>query len=73
MSQNDDEGPSKGQRAFIREVIWEIIEENKARIGSAYAKAEAEGRVPRKSNEHEMDAQHYGERLVDDARRKGWL
>lgn len=64
---------SPTQRDFIRSAVWRLIEENKAALGREYAEAERSGLVPRKSNQYGMDAQRYGERLIDDALRKGWL
>jgi hypothetical protein len=64
---------SQSQRDFIRKAIWRLVEQNKAALAEEYALAEEQGVVPRQSNEYGMDARKYGERLIDDARRKGWL
>ncbi len=63
----------QSQRDFIRDAIWRLVESNKGTLAEEYANAEEQGLVPRKSNEYGMDAKKYGERLIDDARRKGWL
>lgn len=65
--------PPQGQRDFIRDAVRRLIEKNKAQLGAEYAEAERLGKVPRQSNAHDMDAAKYGERMVDDALRKGWL
>ena len=73
MDQSGNMGASQGQREFIREAVQRLIEANKVALGVEYAEAERLGRVPRKSNEHGMDAAKYGERLIEDGLRKGWL
>lgn len=40
---------------------------------AAYAKAEADGRVIRDSNEHKLDAVAYADALYADGVRKGWI
>ena len=72
MADNDVESPRR-QRDFIRQAVWRLIEANKAYLAAEYAEAETQGLVPRKSIDYGMDATKYGERLIDDARRKGWL
>ncbi len=65
--------PQQSQRDFIRAAVWRLVEKHKDVLAEEYAKAEEQGIVPRKSNEYGMDAKKYGERLLDDARRKDWL
>jgi hypothetical protein len=72
MADGDIEA-SQGQREFIRNAVWRLIEKHKADLAAEYAEAEQSGLVPRKSNDYGMDAARYGERLLEDARRKGWL
>lgn len=73
MDERSNTGASLGQREFIREVVYRLIEANKAALGAEYAEAERSGRVPCKSYEHGLDADTYGERLIEDGLRKGWL
>ncbi len=73
MNESSNTGASQGQREFIRDAVRRLIEENKTALGLEYAEAERSGQVPRKSNEHGMDAAEYGERLIEDGLRKGWL
>ena len=73
MDESSKTGASIGQREFIREAVHRLIEANKTQLGIEYAEAEQAGRVPRKSSEHGMDAAQYGERLIEDGLRKGWL
>lgn len=73
MDENSKIGASPGQREFIREAVHRLIEANKVALGAEYAEAERAGQVPRNSNDYGMDAAKYGERLIEDGLRKGWL
>ncbi len=74
MSNSDDDtGPTRGQRDFIRDAVRKLVTAKKTLLGAQYAEAERNGEVPRKSNDYGMDAARYGERLVEDGLRKGWL
>ena len=70
---SDNAGPTQGQRDFIRDAVRKLVVANKTLLGAQYAEAERNGEVPRKSNEHSVDAAKYGERLIEDGLRKGWL
>ncbi|WP_376096840.1 hypothetical protein ACE7GA_05610 [Roseomonas sp. CCTCC AB2023176] len=72
MADDDLQSP-QGQRDFIRDAVRRLIEKHKAELGKEYARAERDGKVPRRSNQYGMDAERYGERLIDDGLRKGWL
>lgn len=74
MEENDQNiDPPQAQRDFIRDAVRRLIVKNRTMLGWEYAEAERAGKVPRQSNRGDMDAARYGERLIDDALRKGWL
>jgi hypothetical protein len=46
---------------------------NEGAMIRAYALAESRGEVPRKSNKHDLPPEEYARRLLEDARKKGWI
>ena len=46
---------------------------NEVAIASAYAHAEENGEIQRKSNSHNLDSITYAKALIRDERKKGWL
>lgn len=46
---------------------------DEAAIVREYAAAERRGDVIRKSNDHGLTAEDYARRLLEDARKKGWI
>ncbi|AWN37664.1 hypothetical protein [Methylobacterium radiodurans] len=64
--------PKPAQRDVMR-LLYKEHGGDKAALVAAYAKAEAEGRVARISNEHELHATTYAEALYADGVRKGWI
>lgn len=64
--------PKPAQRDVMR-LLYKEHGGDKTAVVAAYAKAEAESRVARDSNEHKLDATAYAETLYADGVRKGWI
>ncbi len=60
------------QRQMMRQLISAYGNEEN-RVCAAYAKAERDGKVRRKSNEHDLSAEEYAHALFRDGARKGWF
>ena len=59
-----------------RDMMRRLYSENKgdeARTIAAYAKAERNGEVERRSNDWQWSAERYALALLRDGKRKGWL
>lgn len=60
------------QRDLMRELFRKHRGDEVAMI-KAYAEAEERGEVARASNEYGLSASEYAWRLLEDARKKGWI
>jgi hypothetical protein len=61
-----------GQRELMRKLVA-TIGRNEDAVCAAYADAEADGNVARKSNAHNRTPEEYARALWRDAVKKGWL
>ena len=60
------------QRDMMRELLRRHGRDE-ARLVREYAAAESRGEVQRSSNEYGLSPEQYAERLLADARKKGWI
>jgi hypothetical protein len=60
------------QREMMRRLI-QTHGRNEDVVCRAYAQAEAQGKVERRSNEHNLDPEAYARALWNDGERKGWF
>jgi len=60
------------QRDFMRH-LYRTHRGDEDAVISAYAEAEQRGAVKRASNEYDISAEEYASRLLEDARKKGWI
>ena len=60
------------QRDVMRR-LWKLHRGNEAKVVAAYAKAERDGEIPRKSNTNDVSAEDYAVALLKDGLKKGWL
>ena len=59
-----------------RDVMRDLFRRHRGDEGAIireYAAAERRGEVSRDSNEYELSAEDYARRLLEDARKKGWI
>ena len=61
-----------GQRELMRKLVATIGKDEDA-VCAAYADAEVDGDVARKSNAHSRTPEEYARALWRDAEKKGWL
>jgi hypothetical protein len=60
------------QRDMMRELVRRF-RGNEDAIIAAYADAERRGEVSRGSNAYDLNPEEYAYRLLEDARKKGWI
>ncbi len=60
------------QRDKLRE-LFKRFGDNEAALIREYAAAERRGEVTRVSNDYDVDEEEYARRLLNDARKKGWV
>ena len=61
-----------GQRQLMRKLV-ETIGWDEDAVCAAYADAEADGEVIRKSNAYDRTPEEYARALWQDAKKKGWI
>jgi hypothetical protein len=61
----------KAQRDYMRELVNRLGDDEPALV-AAYAKAERDGLVVRKSDEHDIKPEAYARALYADKKKKGW-
>lgn len=59
------------QRGFMRQLVADYGPEDRELLCRAYAQAEEEGLLARRSNANKLSAYDYARRLLEE--RKGWL